>query len=134
MRSESATLSGDTCDGHMSSACEWLHAGWIARAYEAAAFVPTRTARHSLCYEPHSSKMEHGMAEDSFDFAFVDKAWTWCHRIGNEIVETSTRSFSNLNDCIGDARSAGFHASAHTRHSPAAVAMLPGNAGGSAER
>lgn len=74
------------------------------------------------------------MAEDSFDFAFVDKAWTWSHRVGNQIVETSTRSFSNLNDCIGDARRAGFHASAHTRRSPAAVAMLPGDVGACAER
>jgi hypothetical protein len=79
--------------------------------------------------------MEHGMAEDSFDFAFVDKAWTWSHRVSNQIVETSTRSFSNLNDCIGDARRAGFHASAHTRRSsPAAVAILPGDASSCAER
>jgi hypothetical protein len=78
--------------------------------------------------------MEHGMAEDSFDFAFVDKAWTWAHRVGDQIVETSTRSFSNLNDCIGDARKAGFHASAHTRRGPSAVAMLPGDAGARAER
>jgi hypothetical protein len=129
------TLFGDTHRALMSPACEWLRAGWIAvRRCEAAAFVPTRAARHSLCYEPRSSKMEHGMAEDSFDFAFVDKTWTWSHRVGNQVVETSTRSFSNLNDCIGDARGAGFHAGAHIRRSSAAVAMLPGDASACAER
>jgi len=61
------------------------------------------------------------MADDTFDFAFVDKAWTWSHRMRDEVVETSTRSFPSLHDCMGDARRAGFHASADPSPHPVTV-------------
>jgi hypothetical protein len=50
------------------------------------------------------------MPHDTFDFAFVQQSWTWSHRVGERIVDSSTRAFATLNECIADARKAGFHA------------------------
>ena len=58
------------------------------------------------------------MPHDRFDFAFVQRVWTWTHRIGGDVVDRSSGSFATLSDCIADARKAGFHAraGAHGAH------------------
>jgi len=55
------------------------------------------------------------MVSERFDFSFIGREWRWAKRVDDEIVCASTRGFGSLNDCIADARSAGFHASIDAR-------------------
>jgi len=55
------------------------------------------------------------MARERFDFSFIGREWKWAKRVDDEVVCAATRGFGSLNDCIADARSAGFHASIDTR-------------------
>lgn len=59
------------------------------------------------------------MPHDSFDFTFVQRAWSWSHRVGDAVVARSSRAFATLNECIADARKAGFHSDVATGAIPA---------------
>jgi hypothetical protein len=50
------------------------------------------------------------MTRDIFDFCFVDRAWTWTHRVDGAAVADSTRTFPTLSGCVADAATAGFQA------------------------
>ena len=69
------------------------------------------------------------MAGSRFDFAWIDKAWTWSHRVDEVLVRRSAGSFATLGECMADARTAGFHADVRAGDGKAASGA-PGGAHG----